>query len=271
VQSIRRIRHKVTKSWLRTPLTWIRHRGLSASDVFIASYPRSGSTWLRFLLFEILADRPAEFETVDRAVPDVGKHHQAWQLLPGGGRLIKTHETYRSKYTKAIYLVRDIRDVVISEHAFLGGWRLYDKGLDDFIVPFLDGKVNGYGSWHKHVNSWIDSGLAENGHLLVVGFEDMRSDTDGELEKILNFLGVGVDLEMIRTAVDNNTVARMRDKEDRARRTAFREFRRDMRFVRSGSAGGWRQTLTDAQVQSIERNAGGTLTRLDYSLVSLSA
>ncbi|HKS75489.1 MAG TPA: hypothetical protein VJQ82_19930, partial [Terriglobales bacterium] len=55
--SFRQIRYGVAKSKLRAPLVWLRHRGLGPRDTFVASYPRSGSTWLRFQLFELLTRR----------------------------------------------------------------------------------------------------------------------------------------------------------------------------------------------------------------------
>src|SRR5690349_7136880 len=52
--TLRQIRYRAAKSRLRAPFVWLRHRGLDPQDTFVASYPRSGSTWLCFLLFEIL-------------------------------------------------------------------------------------------------------------------------------------------------------------------------------------------------------------------------
>src|SRR6266851_1462404 len=58
---LQRIRYKIMRTKVRAPLIWIRHRGLNSSDVFLASYPKSGSTWLRFQLFEILTSLSAGF------------------------------------------------------------------------------------------------------------------------------------------------------------------------------------------------------------------
>src|SRR5215472_10450025 len=103
---LRRFRYALSKTWLRAPLVSLRHRGLDARDVFFASYPRSGSTWLRFLLFETLSGQSSAFGKVNDCIPDVGDHLKAPRLLPGGGRLIKTHEPYRNSYEKALYIVR---------------------------------------------------------------------------------------------------------------------------------------------------------------------
>ncbi len=106
---LRRLRHELSKTGLRSPLLWIRHHGFRPSDIFTASYPRSGSTWLRFILAEILAGQSSGFKGVNLLSPDVGEHSGAQPLLPGAGRLIKTHELYRPSYKKAIYFSLSMR------------------------------------------------------------------------------------------------------------------------------------------------------------------
>ena len=68
-----------------------QHCNLKSSDTFIVSYPKSGSTWLRFVLFEIINDTPSSFEEVNSKIPTVGKHFNK-DLRTKHGRFIKTHE-----------------------------------------------------------------------------------------------------------------------------------------------------------------------------------
>jgi len=234
---------------------------LASEDVFLAAYPRSGSTWLRFLMFEILTCNSAGFPNVNRSIPDVGGQWKALPLLPGEARLIKTHEPYRKEYHRAIYLVRDARDVVISEHYYhkAMGWTTLEFG--DYLLSFLRGEVNGYGAWHDHVEAWLRSPLAENGNLLVIRFEDMRRNTEENLGRVLDFLRVEADPQVVQEAIANNSVRRMRDKEDSSpqipkisRNPSTRE---DGRFIRRGSVGGWRERLTAAQTHS-SRSTQGT-------------
>jgi hypothetical protein len=70
---------------------------------------------------------------------------------------------------------------------------------------------------------------------------------------------------MVHRVVTNNSVKRMREKEDQARDKGWRaSARSDIRFVDSGSVGGWSETLTDAQAATIERRFGPVLERLGY-------
>src|ERR1017187_3695816 len=112
---LQRIRFELSRSQIRVPVVWARHRDITAEDVFVASYPRSGSTWLRFVLAEALTGQPSTFPSVNRAIPQVGYHAQALRL-PAGGRFIKTHESYRRECRRAVCLVRDPRDTLLSEY-----------------------------------------------------------------------------------------------------------------------------------------------------------
>ena len=281
--NIRRIRYKAMRTRLRAPLAWLLHRRLTSNDVFIGSYPRSGSHWLKFQLLEILTSQPASFENIKQLIPKVGDHGipgaavlemldlilpaEAPFIVPGGGRLIHTHERYRSEYKKAIYLVRDLRDVALSEYAqakTLNILRYYHMtDFDSFVEPFLSGSIDRYGPWQDHVASWLESPLAKNGNLLVIRFEDLRRDTQKLLVSIVQFLGTAADEDLIQRAIVNNTVDRMREKEA-VSRVLVRGPGEDGRFVRRGSVGGWRERITPEQLERIDRYAGATLARMGY-------
>jgi hypothetical protein len=258
--TLRRIRHLIQKTAIRKPLVWGRHRGLGQRDCFIASYPRSGSTWLRFLLAEVLTGRGSQFGIVNEVIPDVGHHHKTKPILPSRGNLIKTHEPYRREYQKAVYLVRDVRDVLLSEHAFQQALGLFGEDLDSYLVAFLQGKVNAYGSWQNHVRSWLDSPLTATENLLLVKFDDLRLNPDDTLSRILEFLGADVDANMIRNVVLNNSLEQMRGKEKQSPQRASRRGR----FVRNGTVGGWHERLTRDRLTLIQEYAGRELERLGY-------
>src|SRR3981081_294971 len=98
MKAYRQIRANAARSKIRNPLLWAWHLGLKSQDAFLASFPRSGSTWLRFILFETLCGEDAGFRKIEARVPEVHTHLGAPPILRGGGRLIKTHEPYRKDY-----------------------------------------------------------------------------------------------------------------------------------------------------------------------------
>ena len=262
----RQLRRKFAKTRLRAPLVWWNHRNLSPADIFSASYPKSGITWIRFVLFEMLSGMPAGFKATNQLMSAIGTHSKGLRLLHEGGRLIGTHEQYRKDYGRAIYVVRDARDVVLSEYAFLKALDYFQGDLDQYISTFLFtcGSAYGYGPWQRHVSSWLDSPIAGTDNLLLVRFEDVRQDPVPWFARMAEFLGVEVDREKIELAVENNSIQKMREKENREPVRASIKGR----FVRDGAVRGWVSKLSPAQVRLIEEHAGSTLLRLGYPLSS---
>jgi hypothetical protein len=280
ISFVERIRYRAGKSKMRVPLVWLQHRGLHPEDVLLASYPRSGSTWLRFVLLEILSGQSAGFENVNDTIPEIGTHRQGLRPLQGGGRLIKTHEQYRREYKRAIYLLRDPRDVMLSVYAV---WQAIGRadyisgrnGFDGFLLSFLRGQVTKFGTWQDHVTGWLTSPLAGQGNLLVVKFEEMRRNTEDVLARILEFLRFPPDRKAIERAIANNSLEQMRAKEDSAKTLGIKVSapllftkadprREESRFVRRGAVGGWREKLTPEQVQLFSQRAGRALKLAGY-------
>lgn len=246
-------------------LQWVRHRGLRPEDSFLASYPRSGNTWLRFMLFEALTGKPADFRLVRPAMPSVNINTNATAFFPRGGRLFLTHYPYCDYYGngKAIYLVRDVRDVVLSEYRRQLMNRSYREGFDSFLDDFLSGRIHRFGSWADHVTSWLDGALGGNGRVLLCRYEDLKSDTESVLQDAVKFLGAQAESIAIGAAVHNNNLEAMRDKEDRIR---LPEARSGFRFVNEGLSGGWREKLRSDQLHRIEKTTGDVLLRLGYKI-----
>ncbi len=260
----RKFRRKFARTVLRAPLVWLRHRGLRQSDMFFAAYPKSGTTWARFVLFEMLSGKASGFKATNIEMPGVGLHHRAIPMLANNGRLLATHEYYRNDYHRAIYMVRDARDVLLSEFAFLSALEYYTQDLDHFVKTFLFTRVSAYGPWHKNVASWLDSPIAKNGNMMLVRYEDLRKDPVPGFAQMADFLGVQVSEDRIKQAVANNSIQKMRDKEDKEPVRASI----GGRFVRDGKVRGWVSKLTPEQVQLIEKHAGNALLRLGYPLSS---
>ena len=276
MQTYRLIHAKAARSKIRVPLVWYGHLGLKSQDIFQASYPRSGSTWLRFMLFQILTGADPGFHSIQRTIPEIDEHRGVPPILPGGGRLIKTHEQYREDYTRAVFLVRDVPDVLLSNFARgaqSGLVQLLCKGdLDSFLEIFLKGTALQQGSWQDHTRSWLESPPAKNGNLMVLRYEDLRENPEPILGQLLQFLGVTPDFQIIRKAIENNSLHHMRAKEDRAREARQQsnllspeeKVGEEGRFVRKGAVGGWRSKLTHDQIKLFNQYAGDVLATLGY-------
>ena len=92
-----------------------RDAAVYPDDVFLVSYPKSGNTWMRFLVGNLVfPNDPITFANVERRVPSIyGMSGRKLRLVPRP-RYIKSHEPFHSKYQNVIYVVRDPRDVAVS-------------------------------------------------------------------------------------------------------------------------------------------------------------
>ncbi len=256
----RKLRRRLSKTILRAPRIWLCHRGLRPTDVFFASYPRSGTTWSRFTLYEILTGGEASFTTVNDVIRPVYSG-RGKAILPENDRLIHTHEPYHKEYQRAIYLVRDPRDVLLSEFAYTTALEFFQGDLDEFVATFLYGRVNPFGAWPQHIDSWLDSPIANSSDFMLVRYEDLRRNPQEGFGRMAEFLGVNPGPDLIQRAIVRNTVDKMKEKERNEPQRASAKGE----FVRSGSVQGWRAKLSASHVALVQKYAGEQLLRLGYN------
>ena len=276
IRTYRLLHARAARTKLRVPMVWSWHFGLKPQDIFLASYPRSGSTWLRFMLFEILCGEEPGFRKIEDRLPEIQWQRGAPPILPTGGRLIKTHEQYRKDYTRAVLLVRDARDVFLSSWAAaleFGLHELVSKGdFDSFMQEFVNGKALQMGTWQAHTRSWLESPLLKEGNLLIVKYEELRKNPEPKLAELLQFVGITPNMQVIHKAVEDNSLQRMRAQEDKERKEGEKSIllsqnknvKEETRFVRKGKVGGWAEKLTSAQLELFDRYTGEMLETLGY-------
>jgi len=240
-------------------------------DTFLVSYPKSGNTWARLLIANLLSpEKPADFRTINLLVPDPAsesKRHFARMPRP---RVIKSHFVFDPRYPRAIYLVRDPRDVVVSEYHYQRKTRIISDHypLEDYVPRFIAGDTYiENGSWGEHVTGWL---AARDGdpRFLLVKYETLLSDTVGELARIASFLSISASPQRIAEVVQLSSVDRMRELEAKQSDASslMRGSRKDVSFVRNAKSGGWRSDLPDSLVEKIEAAWGPVMRHLGYDL-----
>jgi hypothetical protein len=122
-------------------------------------------------------------------------------------------------------------------------------------------------SWGENVMSW----LGARGHdrdFLVLRYEDLLADTQGEMTRIAKFLNLNASAERIAKAVELSSADNMRKLE--AKQTndwlTTRDSRKDIPFVRAAKSGQWQQTLPPESVAVIEETWGAVMEMLGYPL-----
>jgi len=239
-------------------------------DIFIVSFPKSGNTWTRFLIANLLhPEEPANFGNIDRLIPESeGLTRNQLARVPRP-RIMKSHDYFDARFRKVIYIVRDPRDVVVSQFHFFRKRRRIsdDDSIEQFVTRFVAGETCDYGSWGINVASWLATRKNSPGFLLV-RYEDMVARTSAELTRIASFLGTRTTPERVAQAVERSSADQMRKLEG-ANATALvtKNSRQDVPFVRSAKAGGWRTGLPEPAVKQVEAAWGPLMGYLGYELM----
>ena len=238
-------------------------------DTFVVSYPKSGNTWVRMLISNLLSpEKPADLWAINRLVPEieaVTKRQLVTMLRP---RVIKSHFVFDPRYPRTIYIVRDPRDVVISDYHYQRKTRTIDDQypMKEFVSRFLAGKTSPeVGSWGEHAASWL---TARNGdsRFLLVHYEALLSDTVGELVRMAEFLGVPANTQRLREVALLSSADRMRSLEKTQSKASslMRGSRKDIPFIRAAKSGSWRSDLPDPLVNNIEEAWSPIMRYLGY-------
>jgi hypothetical protein len=273
--------------------------------VWLASYPKSGNTWVRLFLnalergideldfarpeasSRMASDRGMIERHLDLAIADFSWEeaaelrplaYRALAKTPGGPVLVKVHDErgltpagaplFPAEATLAcVHLVRDPRDVCLSLAAHNGA------SIDKTITTMGDAaSATGAASktqMRERRGSWSSHGeswLAAPFPRLTLRYEDIVADPLHHLGAIARFRGIEATPEAIARAVAAADFSKLAAREAE---TGFRERPPGMaRFFRAGKPGQWRDALSPDQIARIERDHGALMRRFGYERVT---
>ncbi len=240
-------------------------------DIFLVSYPKSGNTWTRFLIANLVyPEKNPDFSNINDLVPDPEAMSKRDLDRAARPRLLKSHQYFDPRYPKVIYIVRDPRDVVLSEYYFDIKRRAIvdDYPLEQFVSCFVRGELNHpYGTWGEHAASWFYTRRNDN-RFLLVKYEALQSQAIEEMVRIAGFLGISAEPDRLAFAIEQSSADRMRalEKQQGHLWSSTRETRQDKPFIRSAKAGGWKAELSEASVAEIESAWGALMREIGYEL-----
>ena len=194
---------------------------------YIAAFPKSGITYLNYMLFHVLFDRPQDVGKIDSDY--IFDLHESLGRVPPAGHVplyVKSHFPYSSGHpllqraSRSVYLWRDPIDVMMSvwDYKHLLG----EDGLLDASPAEEDSKFQLFckhwvtsggmvypfaGSWFGNVSSWLDQ---TDRPTLVVGYERLTAQPFEEIKRILRFLSVEASDERVKAAVQAGRPENMR-------------------------------------------------------------
>jgi hypothetical protein len=251
-----------------------RNMAVYPDDTFIVSYPRSGNTWTRFLIANLLhPEEPATFVNIERWVPDSEAQSSRYLKQVPRPRIIKSHEYFDHRFKRVVYVVRDPRDIALSYYDFQRKYRQIFDGypLTKYVSDFVAGRLSSssWGTWGENVGSWISARGGRPGFLLL-RYEDMLADTEGELRKVAAFFAVDATPQVLSQSVERSSAERLRslEKIQADRWVSTKNKRADIPFVGTAVVGGWRTKLPESSVAEIETAWAPLMLKLGYELVT---
>ena len=207
--------------------------------IWLASYPRSGNTFLRTILWQCFGIRSASIYPNDvggnKSLEDhVGhiEHGPNGKILfpDHNPPLIKTHE-HSNDESPAIYVVRDSRAVCNSFYHYHNGH-----------IPLeviIEGQHR-FGTWSSHLESWRPW---ERPDTLLLKYEDMKNDLPGIQERISAFLEVDI---LKRSLPERDSIASV-----------------DGVWVRKETD--WRSQISDDILKACSKINGDMMRKIGYS------
>ncbi len=229
------------------------------SDVFISSYPRSGTTLTQWILYLLAHDQQPDPTHLTQVSPwferslAIGELTAAELAAFPSPRIFKSHlpRQWLPDGARYIYVEREGPDVLVSYFHFYQAYLGFEGTLDEFYRQFMRGRVQ-YGSWAEHVAGWREH--ASDSDVFLLRYEDLLSDRRGSIERIVAFLGWERDDAAIERAVAESGFEQMKSREsmfDHATALLLERGVKPQSFLRSGEVGQGRSALNDVQLRSL--------------------
>ena len=206
-------------------------------DIYLVSYPRSGNTWMRAVIAELLLKRKTtSLRELDYIVPDIYYRIPKNKIPNLDKYIVKSHEPFRTnlpsaKYRKVIYLVRDPRNVAVSYYRYIMKNELNNYPTDEFISNFVSGKIFPC-SWQEHVSSWT-VGMARAIDLLIIKYEDLIQSPKENIKRIAEFIGINPKDNLLDEVIASCPKEGMREKEFNGNRPEIES--KELYFIGSGN------------------------------------
>ena len=226
-------------------------------DVFVATYPKSGTTWTQQIV-KLIANNGVEtginidvfapwhehmsLEEMDAMPsPRVFKSHLPYQLMPGGGDPANT----KAKY---IYVIRNPKDVAVSKYNRVltsTPQQHVPASWNDFFIQFMEGNVT-CGPFYDHFLGWWAHRDAPN--ILILTYEQMKRNPRTAVTSIASFLGYSLTDEVIDKIVIDSSFDKMKNNEHcNMKYVDFMSISEGSDFLRKGVIGDWRNVFTSEQ------------------------
>jgi len=216
---------------------------LNERDILLVSYPKTGSTWIRYYLYVLLMQKSGEskmtIDAMNGSMPEFANpsFFMNWQFSECH-RIVKTHQKYLTLFSKnkGVLIVRDPRDIVISYYYYVLGLKAH--GFKGSISDLLRDRKMGLKPFFQHYASWQT-------HVgLILRYEDLKENPIEGFSRLAAFYGIERSQEEILQAIDASNFSNMRTAQEKSSQLKS-EFKEGHQFVRSGKKEQWKSLFSD--------------------------
>ncbi|NES88383.1 tetratricopeptide repeat protein [Okeania sp. SIO2B9] len=236
---------------------------LKETDIFLASYPRSGNTWIRLLLSDVLLQLQGfQTTTGGNIIPDAYKisinewNNQINTKLKF--RIIKTHEPLFFQQTlelenRVFYLFRKPADCLCSYYYYSLRYeknKEHDKGIDKFCLDNLE-------RWSSHVTTYMSCKEKSPERIMFVSYEKLSYNPVKVMNYIVELLGWENCQLICQKSVENQEFNKLKSlsKEEKTEKMGFWEDHGYQDFFRKGKVNSSQQELSPETLRVIEEKA----------------
>lgn len=238
-------------------LRWLDYKfkfGERDDDIYVATYPKSGTTLMQMLLYQLTTDGNMDFNHIYDVSPWI--RNAALNGIPPlelpSPRIIKTHDPYSivpaTTKGRFIFVTRNPQDCIVSNWYQEINYRTTDLSLADYA----ERKLNEQPNWFEFTRDWLTN--SKHLPMLCLRYEDLLSDYAGCVAKISGFLKTDFSPETISRAYERTRFDYMKQHEDKFGNRPEQAERIYNQFIRQGKTGEGMRLLpahTAAKYQSL--------------------
>lgn len=236
---------------------------IDPNDIFIVSYPKSGNTWMRFLVANILEPSMAwTFRNIGSLIPDIYADNGTINHIQRPA-YIKAHHPWFNYYPKSIYIVRDYRDVLLSYYAYQVAMKAWAGNFSSFIREHE--KLDEFGSWSQHVLEALQFQKEHPQRILIVKYEELHTNTKSELKKVVEFCRISKNTKL-EDVIEKSNFSALKNAEE-VHGSTFKDLT-ESTFFRKGETGNWRTEISSEDIAYIEEHNTSALLAFGYPLAT---